>query len=50
MDQIPEPIATAPPVSHTMRATPRAAVTLPARSSAEYEASTAINTDNATSQ
>src|SRR5262249_50098521 len=45
---MPMPIAVAPPVSHSQRAPPRANVTLPARSSAAYEASTAIATDSDT--
>jgi hypothetical protein len=43
-------MAIAPPVSHIVLARPFADVTRPAKSSAAYEASTAIVTDNATSR
>src|SRR5882724_1343050 len=49
MDQMPVPIATAPPSSQTARVQPTAAVTRPAMSKATYDANMAINTESATS-
>src|SRR5689334_17714208 len=49
MDQMPVPIAPAPPSSQTVRVQPLAAVTRPARSRAAYDANMAINTESATS-
>src|ERR1700749_1565660 len=49
MDQMPVPIAPAPPSSQTARVQPIAAVTRPARSRAAYDANMAINTESATS-
>src|SRR5579864_4021056 len=48
MDQIPRPIAVAPPNSQILRATLREAVTRPARSSAAYEEHIAITTESST--
>ena len=47
MDQIPVPMAIAPPVSQKYRDRPRAEVTRPARSSAAYDATIAIKTRKA---
>src|SRR5882724_9200506 len=49
MDQMPVPIAAAPPSSQAMRVQPLAAVTRPARSKAAYDAKMAMNTESATS-
>src|SRR5580700_1856310 len=49
MDQMPVPIAPAPPSSQTARVQPLAAVTRPARSRAAYDANMAINTESTTS-
>src|ERR1700692_472153 len=50
MDQMPSPMAPAPPISQKTRARPRAAVTRPARSSAVYDAQIAMRTESATSR
>src|SRR5882762_6860254 len=49
MDQMPVPIAAAPPSSQAMRIQPLDAVTRPARSKAAYDAKMAMNTESATS-
>ena len=46
--QMPMPMAVAPPLSQSVRATPRAEVTPPARSSAAYDAIVAISADTTT--
>ena len=49
MDQMPAPIENAPPTSHSAAVRPEVFVTLPARSSAVYEAIMATRMDRATS-
>src|SRR3984893_13816714 len=48
IDHIPPPIVIAAAVSHTRRATPRAALTCPPRSRAVYDAKEATRMDRAT--
>src|SRR5437867_1927137 len=48
IDQMPKPIAVAPPISQALRTQPLAAVTRPPRSSAAYDAEMAITTERTT--
>jgi hypothetical protein len=50
IDQMPRPMANAPPSSHEAAAAPAEAVMRDARSSAVYDARIATNNDSATTQ